>query len=387
MLLSNPFVSDPRVYAEAKTLTDHGYRVTVVGWDRSGSQPTMEEKEGISIQRIRIPATYGQGMRQFLPLVKFWGRLIRTLPAMNADVIHCHDLDTLLPGWIAARRTGAKLVYDSHECYPAMYASHGQNGWVPRVLQGLDTFLSRRVDLVITIGQLLKERFEKMTDRPVVVVGNWKQAQDFRHPPARLAALAEELGVDGRMVISFIGNMNRDRAILPWLQVAPQAPEMLFVVAGRGDQEGEVKALADHTDNITFLGSVPMQDVSLYTALSDIMYYGLYSTFPNNRYSAPNALFSALAADKAILTTDLGEIARIVEEERCGVVLQSLEAGEMLAALEQFRNPQFLEACKAHAARACERQYNWRNAQTILLSSYDQLMDTISEPGTALQAR
>lgn len=31
MLLSNPFVSDPRVHAEAKTLTAHGYRVTVIG--------------------------------------------------------------------------------------------------------------------------------------------------------------------------------------------------------------------------------------------------------------------------------------------------------------------------------------------------------------------
>ena len=154
MLLSNPFVADPRVDAEAKTLAAHGYGVTVIGWDRSGSHPTAEEKEGISIQRIRIPATYGRGMRQPVPLLTFWWKLVGALRHVQADVIHCHDLDTLLPGWIAARRTGAKLVYDSHECYPAMYASHGQNGWVPRLLQGLDTFLSRRVDLVITVGEM-----------------------------------------------------------------------------------------------------------------------------------------------------------------------------------------------------------------------------------------
>lgn len=380
MLLSNPFVSDPRVYAEAMTLTAHGYRVTVIGWDRTCSHPGAEEKEGISIQRIRIPATYGQGMRQIVPLLTFWWKLVGALRHVQADVIHCHDLDTLLPGWIAARRTRAKLVYDSHECYPAMYASHGQNRWVPRLLQGLDSFLSRRVDLVITVGQLLKERFEKMTNRPVVVVGNWKQAADFRYPSTQMAELAEQLAVNGRVVVSFIGNMNRDRAILPWLQVAPQVPDMLFVVAGRGDQEEEVKVLAGQTDNIAFLGFVPMQDVSLYTALSDVLYSGLNAAYPNNDYSAPNALFSALAAGNAILTTNLGDVARIVEEERCGVVLKSLEPGEMLAALDRFRDPQFLITCKANAARAYQRQYNWGNAEQILLNSYDQLLGRISEP-------
>jgi len=34
MILSKPFVIDPRVYQEAESLVKNGYEVTVIVWDR-----------------------------------------------------------------------------------------------------------------------------------------------------------------------------------------------------------------------------------------------------------------------------------------------------------------------------------------------------------------
>ena len=89
------------------------------------------------------------------------------------DVVHCHDLDTLFAGWVIARRQRAKLVYDAHECYPAMFAGHGGQ-LMPRLLETVDRTLAKRVDALITIGQLLAARFRTLTPKPVFVVGNWK---------------------------------------------------------------------------------------------------------------------------------------------------------------------------------------------------------------------
>jgi len=104
MLLSNPFVSDPHVYAEALALSENGYDVTVVAWDRTCAHPETEDRGGIHIRRVRVRATFGQGTRQLLPFLAFWRQAISALSQMKVDVVHCHDLDTLFAGWVVARR-------------------------------------------------------------------------------------------------------------------------------------------------------------------------------------------------------------------------------------------------------------------------------------------
>jgi len=252
MLLSNPFVSDPRVYAEARTLVGNGYQVTVIAWDRECRYPLTEERFGIRVCRIHQPATYGQGVQQTTSLFAFWKRAFGILARENPDIIHCHDLDTLPVGWLAARYLGAKLIYDSHECYPAMFASHGGLGILPRTLDWLDRFLSCRVDLIITVGDLLRERFTSMTGCPVLVIGNWKDASDYSYPHSEIAQLADQLSVEGRLVISFLGLFNSDRIITPVLETLQDDPEVLFLIAGRGDQQPQIERIAERSSSIRF---------------------------------------------------------------------------------------------------------------------------------------
>jgi glycosyltransferase involved in cell wall biosynthesis len=374
MLLSNPFVSDPRVYAEARTLSENGYDATVIAWDRACAYPEVENRDGIYVRRVCARATFGQGARQALPFLSFWWQAIAMLSQEKVDIVHCHDLDTLFAGWIVARRRGVKLVYDAHECYPAMFASHSEAALLPWLLDRLERFLSRRVDLIVTIGQLLRMRFESMTDRPVAVVGNWKNPDDFAYNAAEVMALSDKLNVNERLVISFLGQFNNDRVIVPLIEAVRQDPDVLLVIAGRGDQEAEIVRLAAEIDNVCFVGMLPMQEVSRYVAVSDVIYYGLNPAYLNNYYSAPNALFSALASGKAVLTTTIGEIARIVAAERCGVVLESLDSDTVLAALHHLKDPRILDVYKRNAARAGVEQYNWANAQQALLASYARLL-------------
>jgi len=373
MLLSNPFVSDPRVYAEAKTLVEHGYTVTVIAWDRECCYPPTEEHDRIRVRRIHQRATYGKGVQQIASLFAFWKRARGLLTQEKSDIIHCHDLDTLPVGWLAARRLAAKLIYDSHECYPAMFASHGGLGVLPRTLDWLDRFLSRRVDLIITVGDLLRERFTSMTGCPVLVIGNWKDASDYSYPQSEMAQLAKQLSVKGRLVISFLGQFNVDRVIIPVLEALQDDPDVLFLIAGRGDQQAQIERIANRSPSIRFLGFLPMDQISRYVALSDVAYYGLSPAHPNNDYSVPNALFSALAAGKAILTTDVGEIAQIVDTEQCGIVLSSLDHRTVRAALDQLKDDSKLAAYKHNATRAWAEKYNWHNAQQALLAAYEGL--------------
>ena len=52
MFLTNPFVSDSRVFNEAKALLQVGHEVSLIAWDRSGKQKSYEIKDGIRVYRI-----------------------------------------------------------------------------------------------------------------------------------------------------------------------------------------------------------------------------------------------------------------------------------------------------------------------------------------------
>ena len=129
----------------------------------------------------------------------------------------------------------------------------------------------------------------------------------------------------------------------------------------------------EEMNNGVYLGQVPLADVPQYVALSDVVYYGLNASSPNNQFSAPNALFAALAAGKAVLTTSVGEIAQIVREEDCGIVLDTPSAQTIESALERLENRAFLHQCKQNATHAGQAKYNWGNAQRVLLGIYKDL--------------
>ncbi|SVD90916.1 uncharacterized protein METZ01_LOCUS443770, partial [marine metagenome] len=99
---------DFRVYREAVALREVGHTVTIVASDRStdGSQVLPEEWEEFDVRLITVDPT--TSLRISYPF--FWlraGRLLRRVPA---DVFHAHDLDSLWPAAVAAKRWRVPLV-------------------------------------------------------------------------------------------------------------------------------------------------------------------------------------------------------------------------------------------------------------------------------------
>ena len=60
---------------------------------------------------------------------------------------------------------------------------------------------------------------------------------------------------------------------------------------------------------------------------------------PNARFSAPNKLYEALAAGRPLITGDFGEIADVVREAECGIVLPVYSAEEIRKALAAMKDP------------------------------------------------
>ena len=82
-----------------------------------GSRPLRQVEVGTSGAFVDTPLRSSRLRRagEILSRSAVHFVLYRALVASRPDVVHAHDINTLPTAWAAARRAGARLVYDAHE--------------------------------------------------------------------------------------------------------------------------------------------------------------------------------------------------------------------------------------------------------------------------------
>lgn len=372
MLLSNAFRPDPRVLKEARSLVHAGYNVTVLCWDRQGELPSQETIEGIVIRRLTpIHSVYVAGSRQILYLPRFWQQAITELANLKPDLVHCHDLDTAPIGYWYTRTHNIPWIFDAHECYPEQIGPQ-VNRFIYYGLLWLEKFISSRATHVITVGQFLAQRFERF-GATVSVIGNYAV---FPPPPSPISLTRSDIGLNpDDFVVAYVGGFTQARAILPLIQSTQYFAKVKILLLGDGIQKEIIVAQLSTYPQVRYLGHVPQTHVPAYTALADAIYYGLYANNGNSQYSTPNALFNAMVAGKPIITTDIGEIAHIVKQKNCGLVVEKATPVLLAEAIRTLSNPTIRQLLGENAYRLAQNKYNWQTAEQTLINLYHNLLE------------
>jgi glycosyltransferase involved in cell wall biosynthesis len=363
MLLSNGFAPDPRVAAEALALKEAGHQITIFAWDRTGKLPPSENYEGIQIVRSQIQTMYSRGPLQIFKFRKFWKAVVCFLIEHPADVIHCHDLDTLQPGLKVGRKKKIPVIFDAHESYPDMVA-HLFPGWLVSIIGKMESSMVPRAAGVITVGEILAGHYRAMKARQVVIVGNYKTVNPIK------PALPE-----GKppLKIIYVGGLNRDRLLAPVIQAVAGDFRYQFQIVGDGAEMPKLRELAGTSANILFRGFLPQQQARKLITECHLVYYGIDNRFANNQFSAPNLLFLALASARPILTTDVGEIAAIVRSHQCGTILADLEVTTIQRALTGYLQGDLWQRQSEQSFQAATTRYNWDSAKQNLVNLYRRL--------------
>jgi hypothetical protein len=97
----------------------------------------------------------------------------------RADVYHCHDLDTLLPGTIASRLRRKPLVYDAHELFTDTHFLVGREK-ERRIWAFLERKLIRSAKRVITVSEPIAVELARRhgIEKPLVL----RNAPAYREP-------------------------------------------------------------------------------------------------------------------------------------------------------------------------------------------------------------
>lgn len=360
MLLSNSCDPDPRVQFEAETLTKR-YKVKILAWDRNCKSKHNEQKYNYDIVRIQIKSQYGTGIKQISSFLKFYIKAIQFLFREKPQYVHCHDLDTLLIGYIyQILNKDSRLVYDAHEIYSEMSP---KNRIFKKITVGFEKFLLKKVSLFITVGEVRKQWYEDNGYKnDVVIVGNWKK---------RNVEIEKSIKEKAIYKILYIGTLNEERNIKYILERVSNDNRFELTIGGSGSQVELVKEYANKNTNISFLGFVKDQDYfDKLNKESDIIYYGLDETHSISLTAVPNKMFEAIAYNKVFYATFIGEI--LLFNEKFDVFFPVNTSEVTLDSLFNYVTDKNIIKTLEEKNNLLHEKYNIDSASKILLESYSQ---------------
>ena len=374
MFLANPFKPDLRVKREALSLSQAGHVVRILAWDRECSYPRNESIDGVRVIRFQIRAPYGSFLHLIPGFLLFYLRLLLVSMRNGVDVVHCHDMDTLVPGIIVSKLKRAKVVYDMHESYPDFISTFAP-GPLVSVLRFLEPLLIRRADLVIVTSSMIGDIARRAGADNVVTVMN---CFDPFPPLAKEAReIRSSLLKEKEFLVIYIGGFFPGRGLEEVTQAVAMVNGVKLLMCGYGPLEDDLKRLAKRTkggDRIIFGGEVDPAMVPRYDAAADLLFAMYKAVDPNNVLTIPNKFFESIAAGKPILVSDLGEKGRLVSEEGNGIAVDPDDIQAISDAIRTLKQNRSAYEAMVSSAKGSQERYNWTRMAAKLTESYSRLL-------------
>lgn len=401
MVVWNTFETDARVTKEATTLIDAGKKVTVVAVHQHNRTKRNELVKGISVIRVdrtlrklksntkhmnsppnQIQQTNDvtehfstkqklkkkiRSLFRFVPRFIINVRFFKEAFLQNAGIYHSHDLNTLIPVYLASRLRGAKLIYDAHE------VSTDRAGWKnKRFWEFIERILIKKADKVITTNLTRAEYFKEHYNIKIPYI--------IKNVPPYEKVLAsntirEILCIpQEEPIILYQGGLQRDRGLENMIRVVPNVIKGKFVFLGNGKLKYDLLRLVDEVgvkDRVYFIEAVPNEKLLEYTSSATIGLQLLINTCFNHYSACSNKLNEYMMAGLPVVASDLPEIRRTVEEFETGILVNPEDLNEISKAINELLSNKELYLYYKKNTEFAAKENNWENERAKLLEIYE----------------
>jgi glycogen synthase len=349
-----PLRHDSRVLRHARLLSGAGYDVRIFAQaplpDTAPTPVTVLPGPG-SDTRVRLGMVLRQGPASILPLsadALYWcsaTRLAarRELLRFRPDIVVANDWRALPIAHAAKRAFKTRIIYDSHEFASEEFA----DSWRWRLLARqhvvrIEERYIREADAVVTVSDGIADALAAHYGmaRPTVISNTpaWQQTP-FRPTGDRITVLYHGVIVPRRGLETLI------ESVRLW----PASFRLVIRGPAQGGFDQHLRTLAgDLGERVSFEPAVAPEQVVPAAAAADIGIFLLSNSTTHARFAMPNKIFEYLHAGLMVISSDLPEIRKVIDDAGCGLLLAD-DTSRGIAACLATLSPMRIDACKQAA--------------------------------------
>lgn len=279
--------------------------------------------------------------------------ILAWLPFQRADLLYTRDL--FIGAALALLRPRTPLIYEVHQVH------HSRLG---RRLQSL---LARRAH-VVTITGHLAEHMRALGATRVLVAHDGFRAARFANLPSRAEARAAVDWPADAFIVGWAGRLTMlglDKGVGMLVEALREVEgAYLAVIGGPEEMVAALRArwTAAGLDEARFLatGQVPPDAVPLYLRAFDVCAMPHPWTEQFAYYTSPIKLFEYMAAERAIVASNLPAFAEVVRDGETALLVPPGDVAAWAVAIRRLRDdPALRERLGAQARNEALARYTW----------------------------
>lgn len=287
-----------------------------------------------------------------------------------------------LTGWAVGVARRAPLVFNIQDVFPDVAIELGaiSGERIIAAARWLERVSYRASAAVTVLSDDLREnvaaKLPAAQQHKVRVIPNFVDTA-FIHPLDRETAYRQQLGLGGRTVVMYAGNVGMSQSLELLIHAARQLQhrsDVAFVINGGGAARPELERAAAGLGNVVFGDFQPKERLPEVLATGDIHVVPLKRGLA--RSSVPSKTYSILAAGRPLMASvDEGtEVAQLVERAHAGIAVPPDEPGAFTAAITALLD----DPARAAAAGAAGRRYveAWASPAAVA-EQYEHLFEEV----------
>jgi len=295
--------------------------------------------------------------------------------ALQPSILHAHDLGTLPTAGEVARRLGARLVYDSHELElhrNARYSMVGQwwRAWLER-------HYIARTAAVITVSDGIADHLAAQYSiaRPLVVLNSPAYEAISQRSTQSVRGV---VGLPAEIPLAiYVGRVTTGRGIEQCIRMLRHYPQLHFAVVGPRAPVAVQFAMLAAAEGVAqryhVVDPVPSAQVVSFVRDADVSVVAIQNVCLSYYYCMPNKLLESVMGGLPVVVSNLPELRRFVESNRCGEVMDESSPSAIAAAVRKVIENRAAYQLDPVPLQNVRRQYGWDAQACVLLDGYRSL--------------